>query len=63
MGCEGGCVGGPRTNIDTAEGRKCVEEYGSRASFTNPIDNINVRQLLKHLEDLEKEHFDRLLLR
>jgi hypothetical protein len=40
-----------------------VEEYGSRASFTNPIDNINVRQLLKHLEDLEKEHFDRLLLR
>lgn len=63
MGCEGGCVGGPRTNIDTAEGRRRVEEYGSRASFTNPIDNINVRQLLKHLESMEKVQFDRLLLR
>lgn len=63
MGCGGGCVGGPRTNIDTAEGRRCVEEYGQRASFTNPIDNTNVRQLFKYLENLEKEHFDRLLLR
>jgi iron only hydrogenase large subunit-like protein len=63
MGCEGGCVGGPRTNIDAVEGRRCVEEYGRRASFTNPIDNANVRQLLKYLENLEKEHFDRLLLR
>jgi hypothetical protein len=56
-------VGGPRTNIDTAEGRKCVEEYGSRASFTNPIDNINVRQLLKHLESMENKQFEKLLLR
>ena len=63
MGCEGGCVGGPRANLDAKEGRQCVEEYGHRASFTNPIDNINVRQLLKYLENLEKEQFERLLLR
>lgn len=63
MGCEGGCVGGPRANVDAAEGRRCVEEYGHRASFTNPIDNINVRQLLKFLESMEKEQFERLLLR
>ena len=58
-----GLCGRSRTNIDAAEGRRCVEEYGHRASFTNPIDNANVRQLLKYLENLEKEHFDRLLLR
>lgn len=63
MGCQGGCVGGPRTNMDAAEGRQCVEEYGHRASFTNPIDNINVRQLLKYLENMETEQFESLLLR
>jgi iron only hydrogenase large subunit-like protein len=63
MGCEGGCVGGPKRNREVAEGTECVEEYGRQASFTNPIDNINVKQLLKFLESMEKEQFDRLLLR
>jgi iron only hydrogenase large subunit-like protein len=63
MGCKGGCVGGPRTNIQANEGKKCIEEYGSRARYTNPIDNINVRQLLKYLENLQTDQFERLLLR
>jgi iron only hydrogenase large subunit-like protein len=63
MGCKGGCVGGPRANMEPEEGKRCVEEYGHKAPFADPIDNINVRQLLKYLESLEKEQFDRLLLR
>ena len=29
MGCEGGCVGGPRANVDAAEGRRCVKNTGT----------------------------------
>lgn len=49
MGCEGGCVGGPRTLIPRNEGRKNVEEYGKSAAYPTPIDNPYVIELLKRL--------------
>ncbi|NLL73182.1 MAG: iron hydrogenase [Clostridiales bacterium] len=49
MGCEGGCVGGPKTLIPHEEGRKNVEKYGDSASFPTPIDNPYVIELLKQL--------------
>lgn len=49
MGCEGGCVGGPKALIPHEEGRKKVEEYGNSATYPTPIDNPYVIELLKRL--------------
>lgn len=49
MGCNGGCVGGPRTLIPTDEGRVNVEQYGNLASYSTPIDNPYVIELLTRL--------------
>ena len=49
MGCEGGCVGGPKALIPHKEGRKNVEEYGKAAAYPTPIDNPYVIELLKQL--------------
>ncbi len=49
MGCEGGCVGGPRVLIPHEEGKKNVEEYGKQATYPTPIDNPYVIELLKRL--------------
>lgn len=49
MGCVGGCVGGPKVLIPHELGRKNVEEYGSSAPYTTPIDNPYVIELLHRL--------------
>ncbi|MDD4112581.1 MAG: [Fe-Fe] hydrogenase large subunit C-terminal domain-containing protein [Herbinix sp.] len=49
MGCKGGCVGGPKAIIPHEEGRKNVEEYAGHATYTTPIDNPYVIELLKRL--------------
>lgn len=60
MGCVGGCVGGPKVLIPHELGRVNVEEYGSSAPYTTPIDNLYVIELLHRLgfdtvEDLLEE--------
>lgn len=49
MGCNGGCVGGPRALIPHEEGRRNVEEYGKSATYPTPIDNPYVIELLHRL--------------
>lgn len=49
MGCNGGCVGGPKVLIPHEEGRINVEEYGNQATYPTPIDNPYVIELLKRL--------------
>lgn len=49
MGCAGGCVGGPKSIIDRAQGRKNVDEYGNQATYETPIDNPYVIELLHRL--------------
>ena len=49
MGCNGGCVGGPKVMIDHKEGEKHVNEYGDMATFPTPIDNPYVIELLHRL--------------
>lgn len=49
MGCVGGCVGGPKSIIDRAQGRDNVNEYGDSANYTTPIDNPYVIELLHRL--------------
>ena len=70
MGCDGGCVGGPRTNIDTDKATKIVNEYGEDSLIMTPFDNMNIIKILQELgsdriEDLmdEGNEVGRLLIR
>lgn len=71
MGCKGGCVGGPKRNIDINKGTKYINSFGEEAQIKNPIDNFNVVHILKYLNGIEEKNekridqlsFDKLLLR
>ena len=49
MGCIGGCVGGPRTNIDALKATRLVNEFGEDSFIMTPFDNLNVMKILKQL--------------
>jgi iron only hydrogenase large subunit-like protein len=49
MGCEGGCVGGPKVLIDPGNGRENLEIYGKNAAFDTPLDNPYILELLRAL--------------
>ena len=48
MGCIGGCVGGPRTNIDVDKGTKHVNEFGEESFILTPFDNKNIFRILEN---------------
>ena len=37
MGCEGGCVGGPKTIIDTYHGTLMANEFGEDSIIITPL--------------------------
>ncbi len=47
MGCVGGCVGGPRTNIEMNKATMIVNEFGEDSLIMTPFDNLNVMKILK----------------
>jgi iron only hydrogenase large subunit-like protein len=47
MGCIGGCVGGPRTNIDVDKATRAVNEFAEDSLIMTPFDNLNVMKILK----------------
>lgn len=49
MGCVGGCVGGPRTNIDVEKATQIVNESAEDSLIMTPFDNLNVMKTLKQL--------------
>lgn len=49
MGCEGGCVGGPRTTIDVEKATKTVNEFAEDSLIMTPFDNLNVMKILKQV--------------
>ncbi|MFI5358907.1 MAG: [Fe-Fe] hydrogenase large subunit C-terminal domain-containing protein [Halanaerobiales bacterium] len=49
MGCEGGCVGGPKTNIDKDKAREIVNEYSEESLIMTPMDNLNIIRILREL--------------
>ncbi|PKM93683.1 MAG: iron hydrogenase [Firmicutes bacterium HGW-Firmicutes-1] len=49
MGCVGGCVGGPRTNIEMEKALKHVNDFGEDSLIMTPFDNLNVMKILKQL--------------
>lgn len=69
MGCTGGCVGGPRTNIDVDSATKNVNEYGEDSFILTPFDNKNIFKILEsfnisNLEDMmENEEMIKILTR
>lgn len=69
MGCKGGCVGGPRTNLEVDQATRIVNEVAEDSVILTPFDNLNVMKILKELgiqsidEIMEKEDVVRLLTR
>jgi len=67
MGCIGGCVGGPRTNLDVGKATRIVNEYGEDSLIMTPFDNLNVMKILKqldinHIEEIIKNEKIKALL-
>ncbi|WP_425448631.1 [Fe-Fe] hydrogenase large subunit C-terminal domain-containing protein [Dethiothermospora halolimnae] len=61
MGCKGGCVGGPRTNIEVEKATKLVNEFGEDSLIMTPFDNMNAIKILKqlglnHIENILKDN-------
>jgi iron only hydrogenase large subunit-like protein len=69
MGCVGGCVGGPKTNIDVEKATKMVNEFGEDSFILTPFDNLNVMKILeqfnvKSFQDImQNENLDKILSR
>jgi len=69
MGCSGGCVGGPRANIDVEKATKLINEFGEDSFILTPFDNLNVMKILNQLgisnieEIMENEAIKKLLSR
>ncbi|MEJ6951561.1 [Fe-Fe] hydrogenase large subunit C-terminal domain-containing protein [Natronospora cellulosivora (SeqCode)] len=69
MGCIGGCVGGPKTNIEFEKATSIVNEYAEDSLIMTPMDNMNIIKILKEsgLSDFDdifqKEEIVELLLR
>lgn len=69
MGCEGGCVGGPRTMMDKDRAASMVNEFGEESFIMTPFDNLNIMKImsrlgLKRIEDImENEEVTSLLRR
>lgn len=57
MGCDGGCVGGPKRIISKEEGTRLVDEYANAANFHTPLDNPYAIELLKQLGFSSVEDF------
>lgn len=60
MGCNGGCVGGPKAILDKDTGRRLVEEHAKEAEYQTPMENPHLMELLQtlgflHIDDLLKE--------
>ncbi len=69
MGCKGGCVGGPRTIIETERATELVNEFGEDSLILTPFDNLNVVKILKQFkihsidEITENEELQKILSR
>lgn len=49
MACPGGCVGGPKRNIDTGLATELVDHYAAEAKYRTPGENPYVLDLIQRL--------------
>jgi iron only hydrogenase large subunit-like protein len=69
MGCDGGCVNGPKTNVNREAARNAVNEFGEDSYIMTPFDNLNITKILYEMgiekveEIIEHEEISNLLIR
>lgn len=69
MGCIGGCVGGPKTNIDVGKATRLVNEFGEDSFILTPFDNQNVMKILEQFnikslhEMMQNDELEKILSR
>lgn len=49
MGCKGGCVGGPRTNIEVQKATDFVNQYAEESLYQSPVDNNKIGIILERI--------------
>lgn len=49
MGCDGGCVGGPKTIIPKEEGKEFIEIYGEESKVNISVNNKIMKKFLKSI--------------
>ena len=49
MGCKGGCVGGPRANIEVPKATEYVNQYGDASYYQSPVDNEKIAVILEKI--------------
>lgn len=49
MGCERGCIGGPKALLGRGQGAENVDVYAAQAAYQTPADNPYVLELLRRL--------------
>lgn len=49
MGCEGGCVGGPKAILEWKKGADNVDKYAEASRYQTPLANPYVRKILEEL--------------
>jgi len=49
MGCKGGCVGGPRANIEVTKATELVNQYGKESPYQSPVVNDKVSVILERI--------------
>lgn len=49
MGCKGGCVGGPRANIEVQKATDLVNQYGNESLYQSPVDNDKIGVILERI--------------
>lgn len=59
MACTGGCVGGPKRNIDWEAATKLVDDYVAEAAYRTPAENPYVLDLIGQLGFQTVEEFVR----
>lgn len=57
MACPGGCVGGPKGNLDREEATELVDHYTEEAAFRTPAENPYVLDLIQRLGFRSVEDF------
>lgn len=57
MACEGGCVGGPKKNIETKKAAELVNEYAAASPYPTPAENPYVIDLIQRLGFFTVEEF------
>lgn len=50
MGCDGGCVGGPKALISKEKGKVAVDNYGEESKIKISIENKIMREFLKAID-------------